>query len=31
MLSRKIRDAVPNEDDLLIDSEMDNLSVEDFS
>ena len=31
MLSRKIREAVPVEDDLLIDSEMDNLSLEDFS
>ena len=31
MLSRKIRDAVPVEDDMLIDSELDNLSVEDFS
>jgi hypothetical protein len=30
MLSRKIREAVPVEDDLLIDSEMDNLSLEDF-
>ncbi|WP_182867238.1 hypothetical protein [Stieleria mannarensis] len=31
MLSRKIRDAVPVEDDMLIDNELDNLSVEDFS
>ncbi|QEF97534.1 hypothetical protein Mal15_15740 [Stieleria maiorica] len=31
MLSRKIRDAVPVDDDLLIDNELDNLSVEDFS
>lgn len=31
MLSRKIREAVPVEDDMLIDNELDNLSVEDFS
>jgi hypothetical protein len=30
MLSRKIRDAVPVEDDVLLDGELDNLSVEDF-
>ncbi|MEM0925360.1 MAG: hypothetical protein AAGJ83_04930 [Planctomycetota bacterium] len=30
MLSRKIREAVPSEDDMLIESEMDNLSIEDF-
>ncbi|MCC9602426.1 hypothetical protein LOC67_17895 [Stieleria sp. JC731] len=30
MLSRKIRDAVPTDDDLMIDNELDNLSLEDF-
>lgn len=30
MLSRKIRDAVPTEEDLFMDDEMDSLSMEDF-
>lgn len=30
MLSRKIREAVPTDEDYLLDSEMDSLSIEDF-
>lgn len=30
MLSRKIRDAVPTDEDYLLDNELDSLSVEDF-
>ncbi|MGB7325636.1 hypothetical protein [Rubripirellula reticaptiva] len=30
MLSRKIRDAVPTEDDLLASEDFDSLSIEDF-
>ncbi|NND99645.1 MAG: hypothetical protein HKN47_20195 [Pirellulaceae bacterium] len=30
MLSRKIRDAVPSDDDLLANDEFDSLSIEDF-
>ncbi|KAA1260027.1 hypothetical protein LF1_25650 [Rubripirellula obstinata] len=30
MLSRKIRDAVPTEDDALANDEFDSLSIEDF-
>jgi len=30
MLSRKIRDAVPVDDDLPLDNELDSLSMEDF-
>ncbi|MCD0461307.1 hypothetical protein [Roseiconus lacunae] len=30
MLSRKIRDAVPSDEDMMIDNELDNLSLEDF-
>ena len=30
MLSRKIRDAVPCEEDLFMDDELDSLSMEDF-
>ena len=31
MLSRKIRDAVPSEDDLLASEEFDSLSIDDFN
>jgi hypothetical protein len=30
MLSRKIRDAVPSEDDILAGEEFDSLSIDDF-
>jgi hypothetical protein len=30
MLSRKIREAVPSDDDLLFNTEFDSLSAEDF-
>lgn len=30
MLSRKIREAVPTDEDYLMDNELDSLSVEDF-
>ncbi|EMI22007.1 hypothetical protein RMSM_01057 [Rhodopirellula maiorica SM1] len=30
MLSRKIRDAVPSEDDMLASEEFDSLSIDDF-
>ncbi len=30
MLSRKIRDAVPTEEDMLFNDEFDSLSIEDF-
>ena len=30
MLSRKIRDAVPTEDDMLASEEFDSLSIDDF-